>query len=174
MSLALIWAQAHDGVIGADGDMPWHVPEDLAHFKELTGSDAVIMGRRTWDSLPPRFRPLPGRPNIVVTRDHAWSGDGAIVAHSLEDAFEAAQLAGNGQAWVTGGAGLFAEALPLADRLEVTELDLDVAGDTFAPTIGEEWVPVTIDPAHGWSESRMGVPYRFIRYERAPEVTITA
>jgi len=173
MSLALIWAQAHDGVIGADGDMPWHVPEDLAHFRALTGTDTVIMGRRTWDSLPPRFRPLPGRRNIVITRDPDWSADGAVVAHSLPDAIRLGDDGGDAPVWITGGAGLFAEALPLADRLEVTELDLDVAGDTFAPIIGEEWVPVTIDPAHGWSESRTGVPYRFIRYERAPEVTIT-
>ncbi|MGK9147196.1 dihydrofolate reductase [Plantibacter flavus] len=173
MSLALIWAQAYGSVIGADGDMPWHVPEDLAHFKALTGSDAVIMGRRTWDSLPPRFRPLPGRRNVVVTRDSGWSAEGAVVAHSLTEAIDAAGASDDTTVWVTGGAGLFTEALPLADRLEVTELDLDVAGDTFAPTVGEQWVPVTIDPAHGWSESRTGVPYRFIRYERAPEVAVT-
>lgn len=173
MSLALIWAQAHEGVIGADGDMPWHVPEDLAHFKALTGSDPVIMGRRTWDSLPPRFRPLPGRRNIVVTRDAAWTADGAVVAHSLPEAIELGRDGDDTQLWVTGGAGLFAEALPLADRLEVTELDLAVAGDTFAPQIGEGWVPVAIDPAHGWSTSRTGVPYRFIRYERAATVEIT-
>ncbi|HXH35489.1 MAG TPA: dihydrofolate reductase [Plantibacter sp.] len=172
MSLALIWAQAHDGVIGADGDMPWHVPEDLAHFKALTGSDTVIMGRRTWDSLPPRFRPLPGRRNVVVTRDRTWSADGAVVAHSLQDAIRTGS-GDDATVWITGGAGLFAEALPLADRLEVTELDLAVAGDTFAPTISDEWLPITIDPAHGWSSSRTGLPYRFIRYGRAPVVTIT-
>ena len=84
MTVALIWGQASNGVIGADGTMPWDLPEDLARFRELTMGSAVIMGRRTWDTIPPRFRPLPGRRNIVVTRDPAWSADGAAVAHSID------------------------------------------------------------------------------------------
>jgi dihydrofolate reductase len=158
-SIALIWAEAHDRVIGAAGGMPWHVPEDLAHFKELTAGGTVVMGRKTWDALDPRFQPLPGRRNIVVTRDPEWSADGAQVAHSLEDA-----LAADGPLWVIGGAELLAATIDRADRLEVTELDLDVDGDTWAPPIGHGW---TVIDEGAWQESRTGVRFRFLSYARA-------
>ncbi|MEY9953287.1 dihydrofolate reductase [Leifsonia sp. EB34] len=158
-TVALIWAQAHDRVIGAGGVMPWHLPEDLKHFRELTDGDPVIMGRRTWESLPERFRPLPGRPNIVVTRDPAYQASGAEVVHSLDDALG---TAGDGTVWIMGGAELYTQSLPLADRVEVTELDLAVAGDTFAPALGPEWHG---DPGP-WLEAANGMRYRFVRYER--------
>jgi dihydrofolate reductase len=158
--LGLVWAQARGGVIGKDGGMPWHVPEDLAHFKAVTSGHPVIMGRRTWESFPARFRPLPGRRNIVVTGSPSWAEPGAERADSLDAAL--ALAAGAGEAWVIGGARLFAEALPRAAVLEVTELDLEVAGgDTFAPS-HEGWVTAAIEPADGWSVSRTGVPYRFL------------
>ncbi len=158
MTLSLIWAEAHDRVIGATGGMPWHVPEDLAHFKELTLGDTVVMGRKTWDALDPRFKPLPGRRNIVVTRDPEWTDDGAEVVHSLDDA-----IAASDPAWVIGGAELFAATIDRADRLEVTELDLDVEGDTFAPPIGSGWRVVSEGE---WQQSRGGVRFRFLRYGR--------
>lgn len=156
-SLGLIWAQAHDRVIGAAGGMPWHVPEDLAHFKELTTGSTVVMGRKTWDALDPRFKPLPGRRNIVVTRDPAWGDDGAEVAHTLDEALAAA----TSPFWVIGGAELFAATIDRADRLEVTELDLDVDGDTWAPPIGSGW---QVASKGEWQESRTGIRYRFLRY----------
>ncbi len=159
MSLALIWAEAHDRVIGAAGGMPWHVPEDLAHFKELTEGATVVMGRKTWDALDPRFQPLPGRRNVVITRDPEWSADGALVAHSLEEA-----LVGAGPLWVIGGAELLAATIDRADRLEVTELELDVEGDTWAPPIGHGWI---VADEGDWHESRTGIRYRFLRYARA-------
>ncbi|KQR54423.1 dihydrofolate reductase [Leifsonia sp. Leaf336] len=159
MSLALIWAEAHDRVIGARGVMPWHLPEDLKHFRELTGGDPVVMGRRTWESLPERFRPLPGRDNIVVTRQADYSAPGATVVHALEDALASSAAA---TTWVIGGAELYGQALPLADRVEVTEIDLDVAGDTVAPALGMEWTAT----ADAWQESAGGLRYRFIRYVR--------
>lgn len=117
--------------------MPWHFPEDLAHFKRLTIDSPVIMGRRTWDSLPPRFRPLPGRRNIVLTRQAGWNAPGASVAGTLPAALE---LAAGAQAiWVIGGAQVFALAMPLATRLTVTEIDANFEGDTHAPAIGREW-----------------------------------
>ena len=133
MKLSIVAAVARSGVIGRDGGLPWRLPEDLARFRELTSGHAVVMGRRTWESLPVRFRPLPGRRNVVVTGNPSWREDGAERAASLEDAF--ALLAAEEKVFVIGGGALFAEALPLADELHLTEIDLDVAGDTFFP----EW-----------------------------------
>ncbi|GAB3579212.1 dihydrofolate reductase [Leifsonia lichenia] len=159
MSLALIWAEAHDRVIGADGTMPWHLPEDLKHFRELTGDDTVVMGRRTWESLPERFRPLPGRRNIVVTRQADWQAPGAIVAHSVQDALAAST---SETTWVIGGAELYRLALPSADRVELTEIDLSVDGDTRAPAIDASW---TSDPGP-WLTAASGLRYRFTHLER--------
>lgn len=151
--LGLIWAQTPAGVIGSGGTIPWHVPEDFAHFKRTTLGSAVIMGRRTWDSLPDRARPLPDRRNIVVTRNAEWRADGAERAGSLAAAL---QLAGEERVWVIGGGELYREAIGAAEVLVVTEIDLDVPGDTFAPatagfsgTVGE------------WQTSRTGIRYRF-------------
>ena len=163
--IGLVWAEAHGGVIGAGGTMPWHVPEDLAHFKEVTDAAPVVMGRRTWESLPERFRPLPGRRNIVVTRSADWSAPGAERAASLDEALATAADAAPDRVWVIGGGELFRESIELADRLEVTELDLDVEGDTFAPDRAG-WLAVAVDPAEGWLTSRSGIRYRFLRLER--------
>ncbi|MGF2948294.1 dihydrofolate reductase [Microbacterium alcoholitolerans] len=157
MMAGLIWAEAHGGVIGASGGMPWHVPEDLAHFKEVTLGAPVVMGRKTWDSLPERFRPLPGRENIVITRQQDWTAEGARRAASVHDA-----VRGLDRVWVIGGAEIFAQVIADADRLEVTELDLDVDGDAYAP-------PKTgwrlVDEGE-WQTSRTGIRYRFLGYER--------
>lgn len=153
----LIWAQANNGVIGAGGGMPWHVPEDLAHFKEVTLGTPVIMGRRTWDSLPERFRPLPDRENIVITRSQDWAVDGARRAAGIEDA-----VRGQERVWVIGGAEIFRQVIGDADRLEVTELDIDVDGDAFAPSV-EGW---RLADEGEWQTSRTGVRYRFLGYER--------
>ncbi|WP_438856346.1 dihydrofolate reductase [Agromyces sp. M3QZ16-3] len=163
--VGLIWAEAHGGVIGAAGDMPWHVPEDLAHFKRTTHGAPVVMGRRTWDSLPPRFRPLPGRANIVVTRQADWHADGAVRAASVDEALGLAASDADDRIWVIGGAELFARTIDLADRLVVTELDLDVDGDTFAPD-RSGWRVVAADPADGWHDSRSGTRHRFLTLER--------
>ncbi|MFT4212446.1 MAG: dihydrofolate reductase [Microbacterium sp.] len=161
MTLGLIWAQARGGVIGADGGMPWHVPEDLAHFRAVTGTAAVVMGRRTWESLPERFRPLPGRRNVVVTRQDGWHAPGAERAGSLAGALA---LVG-GEAWVVGGGQLYAQAIEEADVLEVTHLDLDADGDTYAPSLAG-WREARADPADGWHTSRTGIRYRFVSYAR--------
>ncbi len=162
--LGLIWAEARGGVIGRDGGMPWHVPEDLVHFRAITSGSPVIMGRRTWESFPEKYRPLPGRRNIVVTRNAAWAADGAERAESLDAAV--ALAADAPEVWVIGGARLFAEALPHADVLEVTELDLEVAdGDTFAPA-RDGWSVTGVEPADGWALSRTGVRYRFLTLTR--------
>ncbi|WP_431807129.1 dihydrofolate reductase [Microbacterium paraoxydans] len=155
--VGLIWAQAANGVIGAEGGMPWHVPEDLAHFKETTNGTPVIMGRKTWDSLPERFRPLPGRDNIVITRQQDWTADGARRAATVAEA-----VRGQERVWIIGGGEIFRQVIGDADRLEVTEIDLDVEGDAFAPdTSGWRLV----DEGE-WQTSRTGVRYRFRGYER--------
>ncbi|MDR6099644.1 dihydrofolate reductase [Microbacterium sp. SORGH_AS_0454] len=161
-AVGLVWAQAHGGVIGADGGMPWHVPEDLAHFRAVTGSSDVIMGRRTWESLPPRFRPLPGRRNLVVSGSEGWTAEGAERASSLDDALARAE---GEDVWVMGGGRLYAEAIHRADVLELTRLDVEVDGDTFAPSI-DGWTLEAADPVEGWHTSVSGIRYRFETYRR--------
>lgn len=164
-----IWAQARDGqgrpVIGSDGDMPWHVPEDLKHFKDVTSGAAVIMGRRTWESFPAAFRPLPGRTNIVITSKDSLHGADAV-ATSLDDALEtAARLSPATDVWVIGGGRVYADAMDRLHELEVTELDIVVSGDTFAPEIDLRVWAVTRTSA--WHTSSTGVRYRFVTYSRA-------
>lgn len=155
--VGMIWAEAHGGVIGASGAMPWHVPEDLAHFKEKTLGAPVVMGRKTWDSLPDRFRPLEGRENIVITRQHDWSADGARRVTNIAEA-----VRGQERVWIMGGAEIYAQVIADADRLEVTEIDLDVEGDAYAPSKAG-WRLVD---EGAWQTSRTGTRYRFLRYER--------
>lgn len=184
-TLGLVWAQARDAagrpVIGAGGTMPWHLPEDLAHFRRVTSGHPVVMGRRTWDSLPPRFRPLPGRANVVVTRQDGWvpgdpgpdggrpgGEDGAplrvtrSVVEALAVAREAARAAGSGEVWVIGGAQLYAATIADADRCVVTEIDAVVEGDTYAPEVPAGW---TRDPGE-WQVSATGLRFRFVTAER--------
>src|SRR3990167_6100109 len=132
MELGLIFARARNGVIGNAGGLPWQLPEDMAHFKKVTIGCPVIMGRKTWDSLPERFRPLPGRTNVVVTRQAEWKAAGATRAASLPEAI--ALCAGAPQAWIIGGAELYAQAVSLAQVAEVTEIEADFEGDAFAPS----------------------------------------
>jgi dihydrofolate reductase len=164
--IGLVWAEAHHGVIGAGGVMPWHVPEDLAHFKEITLGSPIVMGRKTWDSLPGRFRPLPGRENVVVSRDPAWAADGAVRAGSVDEALAIAGASEPEWIWVIGGAQVFSEVIDRAHRLEVTELDLDVPGDTMAPSVDLTWRLADASPEVGAFASRTGIGYRFRRYER--------
>lgn len=159
-AVGLIWAQTPAGVVGADNTIPWHVPEDTAHFKELTWGHPVVMGRRTWDSLPPRYRPLPGRRNIVVTGQPAWAAVGAERAESLDQALH---TAGTGPIWVIGGADIYRQALPHATVLAVTEVDVSVPGDAHAPTIGPDW---RLHSDSGWQVSQRGPRYRWRRYVR--------
>lgn len=158
--LTLIAAVARNGVIGVDNRLPWHLPADLKHFRALTMGRTVIMGRKTWESLPEKFRPLPGRQNIVVTRNEAYRTEGAVVVTSLEDAVAAAT---NAEAFVIGGAELYKAALPLAGRLQLTEIDADYAGDTwFPPRDPHEWRETVRDA----QRDETGLGYAFVTYER--------
>ena len=149
------------GGVGNKGTLPWkHHPEDMAWFRELTVGHIVVMGRKTWDSLPERFRPLPGRDNIVITRDRTWQSSGARVAHSLDEAV--ALCAAAPQVWVMGGAQIYALALPLAQRVVVTEIDHDYTGDAYAPTLGPAWRE-TSRQAH---TSNSGLRFAFVDFKR--------
>jgi len=160
MRINMIFARAANGVIGNNNTMPWHLPEDMAHFKRLTQGWPVIMGRKTWDSLPPKFRPLPGRRNVVITRQQGWKEDGAEPASSLADALS---LCGQSEeVWVMGGAQIYAQAEPLAHRIEVTEIAQDFAGDAFAPQLGSEWV----ETAREDHISSNGLKFSFITYDK--------
>ena len=160
MPINLIFARARNGVIGKDNQLPWHLPEDLAHFKRTTLGQPVIMGRKTWDSLPPKFRPLPGRTNIVVTRQADWQAPGATVAHSLA---QAQSLCDPQQdAWVIGGAEIYAQALPYARKAIITEIDLTVeGGDAFAPQFAAPWQETQREE----HVSSQGLRFRFITLE---------
>ncbi|MEO8249094.1 MAG: dihydrofolate reductase [Burkholderiales bacterium] len=165
--LGLIFARARNGVIGQRGAMPWHLPEDLAHFKKTTMGTPVIMGRKTWDSLPQPFRPLPGRRNIVVTRDPDWRPriDAADVlrAASIE---QAVQCCGDtSEAWVIGGAELLRAALPLASRAVLTEIDADFDGDTVAPELGAGWTEISREP----HLSESGLRFCFVHYLKSEQ-----
>ncbi len=159
MTLGLIWAQSTSGIIGRDNGIPWRLPEDMARFKDITMGHTVIMGRLTWESLPAKFRPLPGRRNVVVTRQADYMADGAEVVSSLEDA-------PLDDAWVIGGSQIYGLALPLATRCEVTEVDIDLRredDDALAPVLDEAWAGAEGD----WQDSTSGLRYRFYTYTRS-------
>ena len=159
----LIAAVAANGVIGADNAMPWHLPADLRRFRELTWGHPVVMGRKTWDSLPARFRPLPGRTNIVVSRDPVFAPAGATVARSLEEALTQGAAAG-GPVFVIGGAAIYAQALPRATRIYLTRLQLQVAGDACFPAIDSGLWRETAREEH---PAAAGFPaYAFVTLER--------
>jgi dihydrofolate reductase len=159
MKLGIIYARSRNGVIGKGNAMPWHLPEDLAHFKRTTLGAPVIMGRKTWDSLPPKFRPLPGRRNIVISRDPQWQAEGAQRAPSLEAAIA---LCGDvPQAWVTGGAEIYRLALSRAHIAVVTEIENEYEGDAFAPELGAQWRELSRERHVAAS----GLAYSFITYE---------
>ena len=167
MKIGLIWAQARNRVIGKNGVMPWHLPEDLAHFKRVTLNHPVIMGRKTWDSIPPKFRPLPGRTNIVVTRQADWHEKGAQCSSSLREALQHCET--SNQVWVIGGAQIYAQALPLADELVVTEIDAAFDGDAHAPAIGPDWREVARERIVAAS----GLPLSFVIWHRLQRPTLS-
>jgi len=158
MKLHLILARAANGVIGNNNTIPWHLPDDMAHFKRLTMGCPVIMGRKTWDSLPPKFRPLPGRTNVVVSRQPNWHENGALSASSLREALLLCEQSAD--VWVIGGAQIYAQAMPLADTADVTEIELEVEGDAFAPTFGPDWT----ETARERHISATGMAYAFVTY----------
>jgi dihydrofolate reductase len=161
MTVSLVAAVARGGVIGRDGGIPWRIPEDMTRFRELTTGHAVVMGRRTWESLPEQFRPLPGRDNVVVTRNPDWSAQGADRAASIEDAL--ALLGSELRVFVIGGGEIYAAALPHADELLLTEIDAEIDGDTVFPEWNRDDFEEVARERHVTTES---VSFSFVRYVR--------
>jgi len=159
MTVGLIWAQSTSGVIGRNNGIPWRLPEAQARFKELTTGHTVVMGRLTWESLPAKVRPLPGRRNVVVTRQAGYVADGATVVGGLDEALT------DDETWVIGGAQIYGLALPMATRCEVTEVDVELRredDDAVAPVLDEDWVGTEGD----WLTSASGLRYRLFSYVR--------
>ncbi len=157
--ITIVVARAQNGVIGREGKLPWHIPADLKRFKALTMGSVMVMGRKTFESLPGL---LPGRRHVVLTRDREWSAPGAEAAHSIE---EAIQLAGPEPVSVIGGAGIFALFLPIANRVELTEVLTEIEGDTVMPDPRElgQWLE-TSSEEHGAADGRP--PFRFVTLQR--------
>jgi dihydrofolate reductase len=159
--VSLIWAQSTSGVIGRGGSIPWRLPEDQARFKELTMGHTVVMGRLTWESLPAQFRPLPGRRNVVLTRQAGYVAEGAQIVSTIEQALT------DPETWVIGGEQIYALAMPRATRCEVTEVEVDMPrddGDVLAPVLDETWIGETGE----WLTSSTGLRYRLHSYRRLP------
>ena len=150
----MIWSQSRNRVIGAHGTIPWHLPEDLAYFRRTTMGSVVVMGRRTWESLPAAFRPLPGRDNVVLT---GATLHGARTATSVTEV-----MAAYDDFWVIGGAAVYEAFLPHAAEISVTELGIDVEGDAHAPELNDDWECVSRE-AH---VSQGGIPYEFQQLRR--------
>lgn len=159
MSIALIWAQASNGCLGRDGSLPWHLPEDLLHFKATTMGGTVVMGRRTYVSLPPAVRPLPGRETVVLTSSEV--DEPGVRTYASVDAL----LAVHDELWVAGGAQVYAALEPHADRAVVTEIDAPFEGDVRAPVLGDAWQPALVGD---WVTSEAsGLRYRIVEHVRS-------
>lgn len=162
MCLSIIVAVARNRAIGKDNALPWHLPADLQYFKKMTLGKPIIMGRKTYESIG---RPLPGRLNIVVTRQSGWTAEGVEVVNSLEAALVKGEESGASEVMLIGGAELYAAGLDLADKLYVTEVDVDVDGDAFFPPIASDiWVE-TGREEHG-ADAKNGYDYAFTNYLR--------
>lgn len=164
MRVSLIAAVARNGVIGRAGKLPWRLPDDLKHFKRVTLGHPIVMGRKTWESLP---GPLPRRPHIVVTRQKSYEASGTEVVHDLDEALALAARHDPDEVFVIGGGELYRAALPRADRLLITHVEADIEGDAFFPEVDwSAWRPVE-EHTHP-ADARHAYPFRIATYERAP------
>ena len=169
ITLALIASVARNGSIGRGGDLVWDEPADKRWFRQQTMGCPVVMGRKTWDSIPARFRPLPGRANVVVSSQAGFKAPGAQAAHNLADALALARRSaadtGAARVFIIGGAQLYAEALPLADELVLTEIDADLPGDTYFPAWNRADFTERQRQAHR-QDGPVGHAFAFVTYQR--------
>jgi dihydrofolate reductase len=161
--ISIVVACSNNNVIGKSNGLPWYLPADLRRFKELTTGHTVAMGRKTYESIPEKFRPLPHRKNIIITRDQNFSATGATVVHSIQEAIEAA---GNEELYIIGGAEIYRQAMSIADRIYLTEVDANIDGDTFFPNINlEEWHETTREPHE--KDEKNPYDYTFVIFDRS-------
>jgi dihydrofolate reductase len=164
MIISLIAAVTRNNVIGKNNDLPWHLPDDMKYFMQTTKGHHVIMGRKNYDSIPEKFRPLPNRTNIIVTRQKDFNAPGCIVVNSLEDGLQHSRQAGEQEVFVIGGAEIYNQALPVANRLYLTEIQGEVDGDTFFPKIEKDhWQELS--RKHHSSDERHAFAFDYVIYE---------
>lgn len=166
MTVSLIVAAARNDVIGRDGSLPWHLPDDLKRFRELTTGHHVIMGRTTHESIG---RPLPGRTNVVLSRSRSYAAQGCTVVHAFDQALSTARTAGEEEAFVIGGARVYEAALPHADRVYLTRVDAEVPGDVRLPPLGAGWTEVAREERP--ADARHEHAFAFTVLERRPSDT---
>jgi len=165
MTISMIAALARNGVIGKANDLPWHLPDDMKFFMQTTKGHHVIMGRKNYESLPEKFRPLPNRTSIVVTRQRDYHAPGCIVVHQLEDGVKIAQKNGELELFIIGGSEIYKLAMPIADRLYLTEIEADIEGDTFFPSYKKElWKEISRQ--HHASDDRHQFSFDFVIYKK--------
>ena len=161
MEITFVVARARNGVIGKDNGIPWRIPEDMRRFKAITMGKPLIMGRKTWESLPKK--PLPGRTNIVVTRDYGFKAEGAVIVHGIEDALLEAKAEKPQEIAIIGGAEIYAAFMPHATRIELTEIDADIEGDAVMPDFNPAQWQETAREAHVTPD---GLPYAYVTLQR--------
>lgn len=165
MIISLIAALSQNRVIGIDNDLPWHLPDDMKYFMQTTSGHHVIMGRKNYDSLPDKFKPLPNRTNVVVTRQHNFKAKGCLIVHSIEDGVALAKENLETELFVIGGAQIYKQALPLAQFLYLTEIKSYVQGDTQFPEIDRsQWVEISRKPH--LADERHRYAFDFVLYKR--------
>jgi dihydrofolate reductase len=164
MSISIIAAVAANNVIGRDNKLPWHMPADLKWFKKLTMGHHVLMGRKTFEEFK---KPLPGRVNVVITRNPNWAADGVAIARSVDEGISKAEAAGDKEIFIIGGADIFTQVLHRADRMYITRIHAEPEGDTFFPEFDDvnEWK--LVDAEHCEADEKNPYPYSFLTYERS-------
>ncbi len=165
MKISMIAAVSANGVIGKDNDLAWHLPDDMKYFKQTTAGHHVLLGRKNWESIPLKWRPLPNRPNVIITRNDQYQAEGGIVTDSLENALQIARDANEGEAFIIGGGEIYRLGLPLAHRLYLTEIAASVDGDTYFP----EWDKTAweeVSRKHHEADERHEFAFDFVVYEK--------
>lgn len=165
MTISLIAAAAENNVIGKNNNLPWHLPADMKYFRETTMGHCVIMGRKNYDSIPEKFRPLQGRTNIIVTRQNNFSAPDCIVVHSLEEALGEAKKKNEPEAFIIGGGEIFKQALPLADKIYLTKIHHNIEGDVYFPVLNpDDWKEESA--YHHKADDKNKFDYSFLIYLR--------
>jgi dihydrofolate reductase len=165
MTISLIAALAQNRVIGKNNDLPWHLPDDMKYFMQTTKTHHVIMGRKNYDSIPEKFRPLPNRTNIVVTRQKKFQAPGCLVVNSIEEALTIARNNNEGEVFIIGGSEIYAQGFAFATRLYLTEIQADIEGDTYFPAFNKtEWKEVS--RKHHGTDDRHSYSFDFVVYEK--------